>query len=771
MRGKIPSIVYFGGYDPEHARPRTTLKGLRRNGVEVFECQSRRPSVWIRSFELAKMYFEVYKKADLILVCAAGQAYVPLAKILGLLTGRRVILDAFISYYHVRVAGEGGGRISPNSIKAKYFFALDFVACKLADLIFLDTEEHGDYFNKTFKVNKKKIRIYPVGSDEDIFFPRDAGGGGREVLKIFCVASFYPLHGIETIVAAAKILASKIDLKITILGSGPEKDEIIKLVRKDDPGNLIFLDSVPAERLPEIMAKADICLGHFGDTEQAGMVVPFKVWDAAAMGKPVITRYSAPAARIFTDGENIVFCRPADPKDLADAIIKLSENQALRKKIAENGRDVFLKKGITVKTGAILAGLIGNFLSGDEENETIKLAAFVSHPIHYVIDLYKEIAKNPVIDLSIYFGSDFSIRPGLDETFGKVVRWYGPEILDGLKYTVLKNYSPYSSVGRFFSLINPGIYFELWRNGYDAIFVNGWNYFSNWLAILAAVLTGTPIIMRGESPLFQNAGKSGAKLFLKKIILSSMFRFVSAFMYIGEENKKFYMFYGVPARKLFFAPYAVDNEKFRKKYEELGVNKAALKSGLDLPQGVPLILFLGKLVEKKRPKDLLLAFEKLLGRGIQAGLVFVGDGPLRGELEKYAREKNILNIHFVGFKSQEEITEYYAVADIFVLPSETGETWGLVVNEAMCFSLPVLVSDIVGCGPDLVESGENGYIFKVGDVNELASRLGYLAADAETRALFGQKSYERVSRYNYKKDAEAILSAVKTLKNENFNCR
>ena len=137
---------------------------------------------------------------------------------------------------------------------------------------------------------------------------------------------------------------------------------------------------------------------------------------------------------------------------------------------------------------------------------------------------------------------------------------------------------------------------------------------------------------------------------------------------------------------------------------------------------------------------------------------------MRLELEKYIKENNLRNVHFVGFKNQTELPQYYAMADIFVLPSGIGETWGLVVNEAMCFGLPVIISDMVGCGKDLVKHGENGYIFPLGDVEKLAEYLADLIKNSKKRKLFGKKSFEIIQDYSHKKDIEGILKALENIK-------
>ena len=202
--------------------------------------------------------------------------------------------------------------------------------------------------------------------------------------------------------------------------------------------------------------------------------------------------------------------------------------------------------------------------------------------------------------------------------------------------------------------------------------------------------------------------------------------------------------------------------------KELRIKNYELRKKLGIKKDDTVILFVGKFIEKKRPMDLLKAYKKLKNLKTEKlkneiTLVFVGSGQLEKHLRKYVKENNLQDIHFIGFKNQTELPEYYAMADIFVLPSGAGETWGLVVNESMCFGLPVIVSDLVGCGSDLVKQGENGYIFQLGDVDGLARRLEELIKDSKKRALSGKKTFEIIQNYSYEKDIEGILRAFNLL--------
>ena len=391
----------------------------------------------------------------------------------------------------------------------------------------------------------------------------------------------------------------------------------------------------------------------------------------------------------------------------------------------------------------------------------MKFAILTSHPIQYQIPLFQELAKNSKIDLTVYFcWKAGSQKEYYDKQFGRKIVW-DLSLLDGYNYKFLNNFSLRSS-SDFWGQINPGIIVELIKNHPDALLVYGWNSFTNWLVFTASFIRKITVFLHSENPLNQELLKSKWKIKIKKIILGALFKFISAFLYIGEENKKFYQYYGVPEEKLFFVPYAVDNSRFIAVNKELRIKNYELRKKAGIGKSDVVILFVGKLIEKKRPMDLLKAYHQLIIHNSKfiIHLLFVGDGALRSELENYIKEHNLKNVHFTGFKNQTELPKYYAMADIFVLPSGVGETWGLVVNEAMCFSLPVIISDIVGCGKDLVKNEKNGYIFPVGDVKKIAEHLADLIKNPKRRKLFGEKSLNIIKNYNHDRDIDGILKTL-----------
>jgi glycosyltransferase involved in cell wall biosynthesis len=211
-------------------------------------------------------------------------------------------------------------------------------------------------------------------------------------------------------------------------------------------------------------------------------------------------------------------------------------------------------------------------------------------------------------------------------------------------------------------------------------------------------------------------------------------------------------------KRMFAAPYCVDNAYFSARAAELAPRRAELRASFGIGDEAPVVLFAGKLIEKKQPLRLIEAFASV--RATQpCWLLLTGSGPQRGECEALVARLGVPNVRFAGFLDQTRLPEAYASADVFVLPSRLNETWGLVVNEAMNFGLPIVVSDKVGCGTDLVRSGENGAIFSRDSTQELADAIAELVRSEPTRRAYGARSAEIVRGYTIEAAADGIVEA------------
>lgn len=394
-----------------------------------------------------------------------------------------------------------------------------------------------------------------------------------------------------------------------------------------------------------------------------------------------------------------------------------------------------------------------------------RLAIFVAQPIHYKLDLYKELNNHQDIEVMVYFGSDLGIKEALDKTFDRTVKWYERKNLRGLPHKFLKNYSFNKSAipadNPLEGTINFGIIPELIKNRYDAILLDGYMQISHWLIFLTALATKTPIIFRGESHLLNyRSRKINA---IKRIVLPLFFKKISAFLSIGSANAKYFFYYKVPENKIFPAPYSVNNQFFKEKLKVLPT-KEQLKTEFGLNPKKITILYASKLIERKRPEDLLKAYHHIIKKHKdienKIQLIFVGDGPELLKLENYKKENELDNVYFFGFKNQEELPKFYAMADIFILPSSF-ETWGLVVNEAMNFSLPIITTNMVGSSYDIVKIGENGFIYKTGDIDNLSEYLVKLTENKKLRNEMGKRSLEIIDKWSYKETISGIIKAIK----------
>jgi glycosyltransferase involved in cell wall biosynthesis len=384
-----------------------------------------------------------------------------------------------------------------------------------------------------------------------------------------------------------------------------------------------------------------------------------------------------------------------------------------------------------------------------------RLLALASHVIQYQAPFYRLLASQPQIELEVMFCSDWGVTAFADPGFGQRVKWDVP-LLDGYGSEFLRNWSPNPDPSRLLGLINPAIIGHIRSGNFDALLVHGWGHATTWMAMLAAMDFGLPLIMRGESNLLPHI--TPCKAAVKNAILRSLFKRISGFLAIGRLNAEFYRHYGVPDEKIFMAPYSVHNNFFINRARELAPQRIALRRKLGVPDHIPAILFSGKLIPKKRPMDLLRAFERI-SSSRPAALIYLGDGSLRGELEQYIRCNSLRNVFFVGFKNQTEIPEYFTMADVFALPSGP-EPWGLVVNEALCFGLPAIVSDQVGSAGDLVRQGVNGCIFQAGDIAQLAEALDKVLSDSELRQSMSAASRDIIQHWGYEQCLDGVLRCL-----------
>lgn len=372
-----------------------------------------------------------------------------------------------------------------------------------------------------------------------------------------------------------------------------------------------------------------------------------------------------------------------------------------------------------------------------------KIVIINSHPIQYFAPLYRFLTQKGM-NVEVWYCSDESIKGHFDEGFNQKVKW-DVDLLDGYKSRFFSNRKNGSIHSGFFGLVNFRLLKELMvQPRGTVVWIHGWAYFTQVSAVFLSKITGKKVWIRAENPLNQELKKVGLRpklLFAFRKYL--FFPLIDRFLYIGDQNKNLFKHYGISSNKLIFTPYAVDNARFRKDYSLYSPKTADLKFSLNLPIDKKIILFSAKYIPKKRPLDLIIAFEKLQ-KDNNVHLVMLGEGVLRKEMEQYIKAKNLQNITLTGFINQSEISKYYTIADVFVMCSEIGETWGLSVNEAMNFNLPVVVSDMCGSAHDLV-TAQNGIMYKTGDVQALSQAIKYCLQTFNKQSCTSQRVVETFS--------------------------
>lgn len=375
-----------------------------------------------------------------------------------------------------------------------------------------------------------------------------------------------------------------------------------------------------------------------------------------------------------------------------------------------------------------------------------------SHPIQYFAPLYKYLNENR-IETEVWYCSDESIRGELDKGFGVEVKWDIP-LLEGYKYRFFKNYSPKPSCSSgFFGLINLGLIVHLFKIPRSVIIVHGWHYFTHFFVILLGRLRGHVICLRNDMPQAHETFKKEWYQVIKRVGLKYLlFPFVNYFLYIGKQNKLFYESYDLPQKRLRYCPYAVDNDRFDSEYKQLKPNLASIKQSLGIPETDKIILFSGKYIDKKRPLDLLKAYSML--NDAACWLIMLGEGDLRKEMEALIKKHQLKQVILTGFINQSQISKYYAIADVFVMCSSLGENWGLSVNEAMNFNLPIILSDLTGCSEDLVVNGDNGYVFSTGNVEELFLKLNSVLVTKQLTNM--TQSADIIKNYSFYAIAQSI---------------
>lgn len=385
-----------------------------------------------------------------------------------------------------------------------------------------------------------------------------------------------------------------------------------------------------------------------------------------------------------------------------------------------------------------------------------KVLAIASHPVQYMSPIFRRLAANPELELSVAYCSLRGAEAGHDPEFEATVQWDVP-VLEGYPWTELSNKG--SGAESFFGLRNPSVG-PLIRNGnFDAVlcFV-GYVRSTFWSAYFAARSANTAFLFGTDAHSLDPRNGRRWKKTAKRIVWPLLFRLADQVIVPSTGTRQLMRSLGIPEQRITLTPYSVDNEWWMERARH--ANREAVRAAWKAKEADAVILYCAKLQPWKRPGDLLRAFAKAqLERAL---LVIAGTGPLQREIVEHAKSLGIAErVRFLGFVNQSELPTVYSSADLMVLPSEY-EPFAVVVNEAMCCGCPVVASDRVGAAQDLIEPVQRDFVYPCGDTDALASLLQKATGDRNGLAGLRSKVLSHIQTWSPERNIAATLEAIRT---------
>ena len=361
----------------------------------------------------------------------------------------------------------------------------------------------------------------------------------------------------------------------------------------------------------------------------------------------------------------------------------------------------------------------------------------------YRIPVFNALAARGDVQLHVIF---------LSENDRSLRQWHVYKDEIKFSYQVLPSWR--RRIGKYNALLNWGVSTALRRAQPDAVLCGGYAYLASWQVAFWAKRYGVPLLLWSESTALDIRRGRRVVEFIKQKFRQRCQAFVAA----GKTSRGYLLALGASSNSIFIAPDAVDVRLFAAAAEKARLQEREICARNSLPPRY--FLCVGRLIKEKGVYELLDAYAKLdASVRSRVGLVFVGEGAARQELERRAAGIQPGMVRFCGWVHREQIPEIYALAEAFVFPTYS-DPWGLVVNEAMACSLPIVASEVAGCVPDLLQDGWNGFAVQPRDVEGLVSAMQFLFDDPESARRMGGRSFQRIQEYTPEKCAAGIVQAL-----------
>jgi glycosyltransferase involved in cell wall biosynthesis len=384
------------------------------------------------------------------------------------------------------------------------------------------------------------------------------------------------------------------------------------------------------------------------------------------------------------------------------------------------------------------------------------LVVIATHPIQYHAPVYRLLQEQFGIPVTVIYGSDFSIAGYRDREFGSSFQW-DTDLVSGYRSRFLSQIAN-GGARSADEVKTKGLWKALREASPNAVLLTGYSPRFHRAAAIASWMTGVPLLFRAETT-DHTQNRAGMKACTRRYLLRRLYGGCARILYVGQQSYHHFRRLGTKDHKLLFSPYCVDTSAFHCAEHARAQLRPAARDGLGIAQNERVLLFSGKISARKGP-DVLIQAVRALSADFRNAItvLFLGSGHLQTELERLAGVTPRVNVRFVGFQNQTSLSPYYHAADLLVLPSRHSETWGLVVNEALHHGVPCVVSEAVGCAPDLIKPGITGEITETNSVDGLKAAL-CRAFSLTDRPDVRIRCREQVSGYSVQKAAAGIAEA------------
>ncbi len=384
----------------------------------------------------------------------------------------------------------------------------------------------------------------------------------------------------------------------------------------------------------------------------------------------------------------------------------------------------------------------------------MRVAFVSSHPIQYQSHWFRALSAHSSLDVEVLYGWKPDAKAQGGSGFGVPFEWDVP-LLDGYSHRFLRNVSRRPSTDTFWGIDTPDIGDLIRSRAFDAVVTNGWHYKSAWQAIRACWASSVPVLVRSDSHL--HTERPALTRYAKKLPYRWFIPRLDGCLPVGRWSAEYFMHYGARPERVHVVRYSA-SDVFAERADRIRQMRCGQREEWTIGAGQVVFLYAGKFTTEKRPMDFIEAIVSAAADEPRIVGLMVGDGPLRQACESQVASIGAA-VRFTGFLNQSEIVKAFVAADALVLCSEA-ETWGLVVNEAMSCGTPALVSDRVGCSPELVRRGVTGEVFPRGDVRALASHMVTYSRSPERLAEMGKQARLHMRAFSTSASVDAMVQAL-----------